>query len=623
VVPIAIHLTVGAFDPWWEDNPEDASARANYYIVETIPHFYIDGTWYNGARERGAFQNAIENRGREDSPMEIDLIGTLLDDELSISVDVTSDEDFNSLYLYVALTEDYVEYAGLNDQQDHYDAMVKMMPNGNGTLFSIEADETLEFDFDQDMDGLGWHELEEDNLLLVCWVQDDHQEVIQAQNYSFQFGYPHVFMTEWSIDDEVGGNGNGRAEPGETVDVIITLEVPEGYLGAESVEAHLTCEDEDIEILEADFEHGALMDGEETSNSESPFRFRVSEDFIVHPVTLNLTVMAQPDDWEIDYELELMIGWPPFLLIDVAENDGATEVMQGSFGNEFAAYADHINLAEEFSLPAGLLDHYQAAIWYSFNNIETIYLDFEVNALTEYLDNGGNLILTGPYTCVDYGNSNFFRDYLGAELAEENVNGRYIEGYDDNEFFRGTNALLLRGDGAGAPNIRPSLTAIGDAVPVLYHSYNDEDMGVAGIVNETDTYKTLLLSFPIESIGGVGGTDERYEFLQRIADWLDIFQGISNGFEDQPCTFSLDPAYPNPFNSTSVIPFSLDRAGRFTLGVYDLTGREVVRLGSGVLPAGNHRAVLDASANNLSTGLYYVKLTGTGQAQILKVIYMR
>lgn len=71
-------------------------------------------------------------------------------------------------------------------------------------------------------------------------------------------------------------------------------------------------------------------------------------------------------------------------------------------------------------------------------------------------------------------------------------------------------------------------------------------------------------------------------------------------------------ALPNPLRSGSDIHFALPAAGRFRLDVFDLRGRLVRSLGSGVLPAGGHaRAWLgdDSDGRRVSTGVYLLRLT--------------
>ncbi len=61
-----------------------------------------------------------------------------------------------------------------------------------------------------------------------------------------------------------------------------------------------------------------------------------------------------------------------------------------------------------------------------------------------------------------------------------------------------------------------------------------------------------------------------------------------------PSTFILS-AYPNPFNPQTTLQFTLPRAGRVSLTVYDLLGREVATLLDAPRTAGTHRVTFDGN----------------------------
>lgn len=73
-----------------------------------------------------------------------------------------------------------------------------------------------------------------------------------------------------------------------------------------------------------------------------------------------------------------------------------------------------------------------------------------------------------------------------------------------------------------------------------------------------------------------------------------------------PTTPVLEGAYPNPFNPSTAIGFSMPEAGVATLVVYDVAGREVARLVDGPVNAGAHTATFDAA--RLPSGTYLVRL---------------
>jgi hypothetical protein len=73
-----------------------------------------------------------------------------------------------------------------------------------------------------------------------------------------------------------------------------------------------------------------------------------------------------------------------------------------------------------------------------------------------------------------------------------------------------------------------------------------------------------------------------------------------------PRGFLLSQNYPNPFNPSTVINYQLASAGKVSLKVYDLLGREVATLVNGMKAAGNYSATLNAG--NLPSGVYFYRL---------------
>jgi len=79
--------------------------------------------------------------------------------------------------------------------------------------------------------------------------------------------------------------------------------------------------------------------------------------------------------------------------------------------------------------------------------------------------------------------------------------------------------------------------------------------------------------------------------------------------------------YPNPFNPTTTVPFSVVEASRVKLAVYDLLGREVAVLVDGTVSAGVHAVVFEAS--QLPTGVYLVRLEASGVVQTQRITLMK
>ena len=85
--------------------------------------------------------------------------------------------------------------------------------------------------------------------------------------------------------------------------------------------------------------------------------------------------------------------------------------------------------------------------------------------------------------------------------------------------------------------------------------------------------------------------------------------------------YGLDQAYPNPFNPTTEIEFSLPKVADVTLVVYDMMGRQVARLVEERRPAGHHRVRWDASG--LASGAYVYRLTAGDLAQTETMVLLK
>jgi hypothetical protein len=90
---------------------------------------------------------------------------------------------------------------------------------------------------------------------------------------------------------------------------------------------------------------------------------------------------------------------------------------------------------------------------------------------------------------------------------------------------------------------------------------------------------------------------------------------------ETPCEFAVHPAYPNPFNSSTVIRFALPKMEQVKLTVYDVTGREVKVLTDDVLIAGEHRLTFDGSA--LASGVYFARLEAGKNLRTEKMVLLK
>ena len=93
------------------------------------------------------------------------------------------------------------------------------------------------------------------------------------------------------------------------------------------------------------------------------------------------------------------------------------------------------------------------------------------------------------------------------------------------------------------------------------------------------------------------------------------------GPADVPAAFGLRTNYPNPFNPATTIEYALNRRGAVDIRVYDLLGREVALLVSGVQDAGTHRVIFNAGG--LRSGMYVCRFVAEGKRERRKTVLLR
>lgn len=88
-----------------------------------------------------------------------------------------------------------------------------------------------------------------------------------------------------------------------------------------------------------------------------------------------------------------------------------------------------------------------------------------------------------------------------------------------------------------------------------------------------------------------------------------------------PASIKLLPAYPNPFNATVRLGYSLDQSSFVKLTVLDIRGRIVTSLVNDYQESGNHS--ITWSANDQATGIYFLQLEAAGTSLHRKIVLLK
>ncbi len=119
------------------------------------------------------------------------------------------------------------------------------------------------------------------------------------------------------------------------------------------------------------------------------------------------------------------------------------------------------------------------------------------------------------------------------------------------------------------------------------------DVAIASQLDASDSSRRQDIAYVIDRRGQAA-----YVFRRSV--------GVSADQMALAQTFSLEQNHPNPFSDQSTVTYSTSSMGQVELAVYDLLGRQVEVLESGVRNAGKYTVVLDAA--RYASGVYLMRL---------------
>jgi hypothetical protein len=93
------------------------------------------------------------------------------------------------------------------------------------------------------------------------------------------------------------------------------------------------------------------------------------------------------------------------------------------------------------------------------------------------------------------------------------------------------------------------------------------------------------------------------------------------GEESIPLEYALSQNFPNPFNPSTEIKFSITTHERVTLKVFNALGEQVAELLNETMPAGNHS--VQWNAQNIASGIYFYRIQSGSFTQTKRMILLK
>jgi hypothetical protein len=332
----------------------------------------------------------------------------------------------------------------------------------------------------------------------------------------------------------------------------------------------------------------------------------------------------------------------------------------------YNAPADSIDLPDFFDTRAfgaptiDLLNNYNTVYWYT-----GFYPNTKPNGAVwkEWLDGGTtenprNLFLTGfDYGCAlngcedtTFAQATFEYDYLGIETLgpQDVVNGTtdpysiepmeddMMSGYLSKIMFDSGFGLIYDQHQIDSYMNSPAGNWVDNIVPAphatVYMTDPNNNDAPVGLRTEGDGWKASYFQFDTYCLAFTNGKGDTINvtenFINILNPHLEWFNSIIDVLDENiltPLQFNLSHNYPNPFNPTTKIYYTVgttrESFANVKLIIYDVLGREVRMLVDKKQPAGKYMVTFDASG--LASGVYYYKLQAGDFFQTRKMLLLQ
>jgi len=328
---------------------------------------------------------------------------------------------------------------------------------------------------------------------VAVWNISDPDSIMTA-NLDVHFSRPK-FILDSSLFDDFGGDD--ILNPGETVE--FTFFVTNAWDDANDAAISMSSTNPEI-VFSPSTIYQAVIPGDYTvfDNSTQPFVFTVPE--LTEPVydTFVVTIESNGGDFVATYDFEMILGEPEILIVD----DDRGEQYDTMYVADMYRKGSPAHLwdkSDKGSPSAATLENYDIVFWFTGDTFSDMIQPADIEAISEYLDNGGNLFLTGQTLATELHlqDSAFLADYLHSTLGTPFFNLTHL----------GTN---------GSP--------VGDGLRVRYTSYAHQQYSVA------TTIEPINGGTPVFNYqgGGISAVSYAGEYKVVFFNWG--YEDISNTF---------------------------------------------------------------------------------------------
>ncbi|UCE18506.1 MAG: hypothetical protein JSV84_16915 [Gemmatimonadota bacterium] len=350
-------------------------------------------------------------------------------------------------------------------------------------------------------------------------------------NFDIEVAAPVIVHETFTLN-VIEGDEDDRIESGETWEFYVNLQNIGGDQ-ATGVSAVLTIDDAYVTLLNDTVSFLNIPPQAACENSDDPFLFRIDDETPYHNRSFDLSVSSNSNHYSTVLSFEIVIERADILLVDDDGGDGCEVYYLDALnrqGRSYEVYERSVQGAPGVSM----LRDYWAIIWFTGSERESTLTVFDQECLEAYLDEGGNLFVSGQNIASDLSGSSFLLEYMHAELVADSSGVIWVEGVAGNPITGDLGLLSLATGNYGADNqdSPDEIEPLGGANPLLTY-YGTENPAALryrngyGLVYYAVGFESLIEFYDVANAYAM-----RSEMLGRILDWFEVEPRIGDVNED-------------------------------------------------------------------------------------------
>lgn len=605
-------------DPMYLLNAADNMARRGFYLVDSVPWIEIDGVTFvrtnNNAIDQANFTNIVTttyNSGY--SPFLIEMEPEIYSgDVIEVAVTITRDPADTtilpeSVSLQIGLLENEVIYTsppGSNGETDFPDVCRKMLDDGYGTEIVVPAagasvtTSVLYIPSPEAQNAIDFSQ----SRIIVFLQNQQTQEVYQSKKQ------PTVFTD--AIHAAFRTPETAGAAP-----LMIAFEDMSSPASARPITSWQWDFDSDGTVDSTDPEPVWTY----TSAGDYDVTLTIGDGVDTHTTTRNNYVHAVTN--QADILVVNGIEYPTYAA-EMASFYGSSAIhgahqvdvwdLFGDQGYDYQANAAVSQVVElRRKIPTSILELYRTVIWVG-NNYSGDLDYYDGAQVLAYVGNGGNFILAtrlgGTFLTPA------IRQYCGITAVSGDRTVTQLVALDPG---------LVNMSSVGANSLVHLVTlgATSEAVPIFRDPAAPTQAAGFRLQKEGDGTFIYVAGRPYRF--NTGASYQNYNYM--LDNWLGNLTGIDDpDLLARP--FGLQPNYPNPFNPSTQIRFSVAHAGHVSLEIYDAAGRHVRTLVDDTRAADEHTVTWDGRDDTgaaVAAGVYLYRLQAGDDARTRRMVLVK